>query len=78
MKKKIISIALCGLLLANMPAVLAQDEETIQFHDKTFSVSELSQETVEWLEWYNSLSEEEQLKTSYVPSELLDLSLIHI
>lgn len=72
MKKKIISIALCGLLLANMPAVLAQDEETIQFHDKTFSVSELSQETVEWLEWYNSLSEEEQLKTSYVPSELLD------
>ena len=72
MKKKIISIALCLLMLANMSAVLAQDEETIRFHDKTFSVSELSQETVEWLEWYNSLSEEEQLKTSYVPSELLD------
>ena len=72
MKKKIISIALCALMLANMSAVLAQDEETIRFHDKTFSVSELSQETVEWLEWYNSLSEEEQLKTSYVPSELLD------
>lgn len=71
MKKKIISIVLCCFMLANMPAVFAQSEDTVQFHDKTFNISELSQETIDWLEWYNNLSEDEQLKTSYIPAELL-------
>lgn len=52
-KKKIISIVLCAFMLVNMPAMLAQDEETVKFHDKTLNTSELTQETIEWLEWYN-------------------------
>lgn len=71
MKKKIISIVLCAFMLANMPAVLAQEEETVKFHNKIFNISELSEETIDWLAWYNSLSEDEQIKTSYVPAELL-------
>lgn len=72
MKKKIISIIMSCFILANMSAVFAQTDETVQFHGETFSVSELSQETVEWLDWYNSLSEEEQAAVSSVPDELWD------
>lgn len=48
-------------------------EETISFHDKTFNKSDLSQETIEWLEKYNSLSEEEQLAISGIPADLYEL-----
>lgn len=48
-------------------------EETISFHDKPFNKSDLSEETIEWLEKYNSLSAEEQLAISYIPSELYEL-----
>lgn len=47
--------------------------ETIAFHDKTFSKSDLSKETIEWLEWYNGLAEDEQLAISYVPSDLYEI-----
>ena len=45
----------------------------ISFYDKTFNKSDLSQETIKWLEWYNDLSEEEQLAISSIPSELYKL-----
>lgn len=48
-------------------------EEIITFHDKTFNQSDLSQETIEWLEWYNSISEEEQLAINHIPSDLYEL-----
>lgn len=44
--------------------------ETVEFHGELFSIVELSEETLEWLEWYNSLTPEEQLAISYVPNEL--------
>lgn len=47
--------------------------EVIVFHDKVFHKSDLSEETIEWLENYNSLSEEEQLAISSVPAELYEL-----
>lgn len=72
MKKKIISIIMSCFILANMSAVFAQTDETVQFGNETFSISELSQETIEWLDWYNSLSEEEQAAVSSVPDELWD------
>lgn len=49
------------------------ETETISFHDKTVNKSDLSAETLEWLEQYNELSEKEQLSISYVPSDLLEL-----
>lgn len=48
----------------------SNESETVVFHDKVFNKSELSEETLEWLEKYNLLSPEEQLSISFVPSEL--------
>lgn len=47
--------------------------ETITFHDKTFNKADLSQETIEWIEKYNALSESEQLAVSSIPSDLYEL-----
>ena len=47
--------------------------KTVVFHDQTFSCSELSEETLTWLEWYNSLTETEQLSISYIPADLYKL-----
>ena len=50
-----------------------EPDETIVFHDKIFNKSDLSQETIEWLEKYNSLSDEEQLAISSIPADLYEL-----
>jgi len=50
-----------------------EPEETISFHDKKFNKSDLSEETIEWLEYYNSLSEKDQLAISGIPADLYDL-----
>ena len=54
-------------------------KETVVFQEKEFRKAELSRETLAWLEWYNGLSEEEQLAVDYVPAELVGLqySLAH-
>lgn len=61
------------LLVDAPPAEPEVPEETISFHDKTFNKSDLSEETIEWLEKYNSLSEEEQLAISGIPADLYEL-----
>lgn len=45
--------------------------ETVTYNGREFPRDVLSEEALEWLEWYNSLSEEEQLAVSYVPPELI-------
>ena len=47
-----------------------EPDDTIVFHDQAFNRTSLSQETLDWLDWYLTLTEEEQLAISYVPSEL--------
>lgn len=47
--------------------------ETVSFHDKIFNKSDLSEETLEWLERYNTLSPEEQLAISHIPNDLYEL-----
>jgi len=44
--------------------------ETISFQDRVIHTEDLSPDTVQWLIWYNALSEEEQLAVSYIPSDL--------
>lgn len=44
--------------------------ETVEFNGQLFNKSDLTEETLEWLEWYNSLSPEEQLAISSVPADL--------
>ena len=53
------------------------DIGTIPFHDKRYKKAELSEETIEWLEWYNTLSENEQFAISYIPDELYDYIFRH-
>ena len=61
------------LVLAVTAAFASEPKEpdaTVQFHGQNFSRSELSQGTLDWLDWYLALTEEEQLAISYVPAEL--------
>ena len=49
------------------------EAETVKYLDKTLNKSDLSVETLEWLEWFNGLSETGQLSVSFVPHEILEL-----
>lgn len=44
----------------------------IQFGSRLVEADGLSEETLEWLDWYNSLPEEEQLAVSAIPPDLLE------
>lgn len=46
------------------------DAEYISFHDEMLKKAELSEDTIQWIERYNELTEEEQLSISYIPGEL--------
>ena len=46
------------------------DRKVVEFHGKLFNKGDLSKETIEWLEWYNSLSPEDQLAISSIPADL--------
>ena len=50
--------------------------DEVRFGDRWIDRDSLSEETLEWLDWYNSLSEEEQLVISAIPADLLDESEI--
>ena len=52
---------------------IVEEADTITFHDQVFNKSDLSQETIEWLEKYNTLTEEEQLAISGIPADLYEL-----
>ena len=45
-------------------------ESQVRFRDRWIDAQNLSEETLEWLIWYNGLSEEEQLAVSAVPADL--------
>lgn len=49
-------------------------DEVVAFHGQLIDRSVLSEETLEWLEQYNSLPAEEQSAVSFIPSDLLDAS----
>lgn len=73
MKKYIVILAVFTYILLLTGCGKTEEQETIAFHDKTFNKADLSQETIEWLEWYNDLSEKDQLAISYIPSDLYKL-----
>lgn len=49
---------------------ISDESDELKFHDKTLKTSDLSEKTLEWLNWYNECSKEDQLAVSYIPSEL--------
>ena len=44
----------------------------VRFGNRWIDADGLSEETREWLSWYNSLPEEEQLAVSYIPPEVYE------
>lgn len=46
------------------------ENETVEFEGQLFNKSDLSEETLEWLEWYNSIPPEKQLAVNSIPAEL--------
>lgn len=71
--KKIISFLLVAILLVGTSiTVLAHEQNTIEYNGRIFNKSELTLETIEWLEWYNCLPEESRLMISHEPAELRD------
>lgn len=62
--KGFLACCLCGLLLTGCG-------KTVQYEGRTYSVAALSEQTLEWLEWYNALSDEDKLKIDYIPADLL-------
>lgn len=46
------------------------ENETVEFEGQFFNKSDLSEETLQWLQWYNSLPPEKQLTVSSIPPEL--------
>lgn len=50
----------------------SEDEDCVYFHGKQYSKAALSEDTLTWLQWYNGLSQEDQLKIDAVPAELVE------
>lgn len=74
-KTSIIGVIFSLALVLAVTAAFASEpktDETVQFHGQTFQRDQLSQGTLDWLDWYFTLTEEEQLAISYVPAELGD------
>lgn len=71
MKKKL-SIILIAIFLLNstVTAFASEKEITISYNGEEINKSILSQETIEWLEWYNCLPNDVKLTVNYVPKEL--------
>lgn len=67
--RKIIAVILT-VAIAACAVGCKGDTEYIYFHDMALERAALSRETIEWLERYNELTEEEQLSISYIPGEI--------
>ncbi|EJP21410.1 hypothetical protein HMPREF1142_1453 [Peptostreptococcaceae bacterium AS15] len=77
--KKYLSIIISLLILTvfmSMNTFAVDNKQYVEFHNQRFKISELSKETLDWLKWYNSLSDDSKEMVNYVPGELLEKSLI--
>lgn len=75
--KKYLSIIISLLILTvfmSMNTFAVDYKEYIKFYDQRFKIGDLSKETLDWLKWYNSLSDDSKKMVNYVPGELLEKS----
>ena len=68
--KKLIALVLVMVFLLSLAGCSDTKEETVMFNGQTFDKADLSQETIEWLQWYNGLTEDEQLAVDFIPADL--------
>ena len=67
----LISLALFGVV--PLVGCSNSEPETVFYNGMELNKDDLSMETLQWLEYYNSLDELEQYTLSYIPDELLIL-----
>ena len=74
-KTSVIGVVLSLALVLAITVAFASDPKapagTVEYHGQTYNRADLSQETLDWLDWYLTLPEEEQLAVSMVPPELI-------
>ena len=63
---------LAGLLVVVLLAGCGKSGKTYEFHGRSYEEEDLPSGVVQWLEWYNGLSPEEQDAISFCPPELAD------
>ena len=68
--KKLVAVVLVLVFLLSLVGCSNSKKETVMFNEQTFAKADLSQETLKWLEWYNGLTEAEQLAVDYIPADL--------
>ena len=72
--KKFLSVIVMLLTLTLMMSTVAfaanGTDDSVVYNGRSFKVSELSQETIDWLEWYNGLSDDLKEMVSHEPLEL--------
>ncbi|NBH73900.1 hypothetical protein D3Z51_18210 [Clostridiaceae bacterium] len=59
----------CSIESADVLAAAAKEDLLVEFNGITKIKSELSEDTLKWLEWYQSLPEDERDALSFVPNE---------
>lgn len=77
--KKYLSIIISLLILTvftSMNSFAVDNKQYVEFQNQRFKISDLSKETLDWLKWYNSLSDDYKIMVNYVPGELLEKSLL--
>lgn len=85
--KHLISALLIGCLVLGMSVPAFADSidqpdsdfdagQAVVFDGVSYQRDDLSDATIEWLNWYNELSDNQQEMVSYVPSELLDAQVL--
>lgn len=55
----------------------ARQEDEITFNGITRQKGELSEETLQWLEWYQTLPEKERNALSFIPNEFVGSGVVH-
>ena len=68
--KKLVAVVLVLVFLLSLVGCSDTKRESVMFNGQAFDKADLSQETIEWLEWYNGLTEDEQLAVDFIPADL--------
>ena len=71
--KRCILISLALFSVVSLVGCSNSEPETVFYNGMELNKDDLSMETLQWLEYYNSLDEMEQYTLSYIPDELLIL-----
>ena len=67
------SAVLSCLIFGGLSAAERSEADTgLSYDGRIYDAQELSQATIDWLNWYNSLPAETQEMVNYIPAELWD------